>query len=62
MGSTHAIEKFLLSPSPSERGVGVRANEPPATVPAKPNQLAVKRRCSRNEPPESLVRSGKGRF
>ena len=62
MESTHAIEKVLPSPSPSGRGVGVRANEPSATVPAKPNQFAVKRRCFRNEPPESPFGSGNGRF
>ncbi len=61
-GSTHAIEKVLSSPSPSGRGVGVTANVPPATVPAKPNQFALKRRYSGNEPPESLVDSGCGRF
>jgi hypothetical protein len=60
--SFNPIEKVLPSPSPSGRGAGVRANEPPATVPAKPNQFAVKRRCSGNEPSESLVGSAKGRF
>ncbi len=52
----------LVSPSPSGRGVGVRADEPPTTVPAKSNQLAVKRRCSGNKPPEFLVGSGDGCF
>ena len=33
----------------------MRANEPPATVLAKPIQFAVKRRYSKNEQPESLV-------
>ena len=51
-GSFHPIEKVLPSPSPSGRGVGVRASEPSATVPAKPNQFAVKRRYSGNETPE----------
>ena len=60
--SNHALEKVLPSPSPSGRGVGVRANEPFATVPAKPNRFAVKRRYSRNEPPDSLFGSGNGRF
>ncbi len=48
----------ILSPFPSGRGVGVRENEPSATVPAKPNQFAVKCRYSGNEPAESLFGSG----
>ena len=55
--SFHPIGKVITSPSPSGRGVGVRAREPPATVLPKPNQSAAKHRYSRNEPPESLVRS-----
>ena len=58
--SFHPIEKVITSPSPSGRGVGVRAREPPATVPPKPNQSAAKHRYSKNEPPESLVRSDNG--
>ncbi len=58
--SLHPIEKDPLSPSPSGRGVGVRAGEPPAKVPPKPNPFAAKHRYSRNEPPESLVGSGNG--
>jgi hypothetical protein len=60
--SSYPIEKVILSPSPSGRGVGVRANEPSAAVPSKPNQIAVKRRYSINEPPEFLVFSGNGCF
>jgi len=32
--SFYPIEKVITSPSPSGRGVGVRADEPPAKVPA----------------------------
>ena len=57
---SHPIEKVITSPSPSGRGVGVRAGEPPATVPPKPNPFALKHRYSGNKPPESLVVSGNG--